>query len=63
MTLVSFRLSVFWLNIPDTSRRDKLFTNRGANDDGQDQLKGAGACDFGDFDSVLGFGVVFDEAI
>ncbi|MDP2610298.1 MULTISPECIES: hypothetical protein, partial [unclassified Oceanobacter] len=22
---------LFWLNIPDTSRRDKLFTNRGAN--------------------------------
>ena len=27
--------TLFWLNIPDTSRRDKLFTNRGANDESE----------------------------
>jgi hypothetical protein len=29
--VIDDHLLVFWLNIPDTSRRDKLFTNRGAN--------------------------------
>ena len=31
--------TLFWLNIPDTSRRDKLFTNRGANHESETQLQ------------------------
>ena len=30
---------VFWLNTPDTSRRDKLFTNRGANHEPETYLQ------------------------
>lgn len=33
------KLWLFWLNIPDTSRRDKLFTNRGANHESETQLQ------------------------
>jgi hypothetical protein len=34
---------LFWLNIPDTSRRDKLFTNRGANHESETQLQAVSA--------------------
>jgi len=34
---------VSWLNIPDTSRRDKLFTNRGANHESETQLQAVSA--------------------
>ena len=35
--------SVFWLNTPDTSRRDKLFNNRGANHESETQLQAVSA--------------------
>ena len=34
---------LFWLNIPDTSRRDKLFNNRGANHESETQLQAVSA--------------------
>ena len=34
-----------------------------SQDDGQNQFKRTGAGHIGDFDGVLGFGVIFDEAL
>ena len=39
MGLVFDSGGVFWLNTPDTSRRDKLFTNRGANHEPETYLQ------------------------
>ncbi|MEE3189595.1 MAG: hypothetical protein VX281_01455, partial [Pseudomonadota bacterium] len=38
-TLDSAQRALFWLNTPDTSRRDKLFTNRGANHEPETYLQ------------------------
>ena len=39
MELSELIKDVFWLNTPDTSRRDKLFTNRGTNHEPETYLQ------------------------